>query len=64
MNGRNNDHNYGPYKIENMLPIHRVQNGHKLQEQLKTACFEVFMMTGLKKQPSWADLPVTLRWLY
>ena len=32
-----------------MLPIHRVQNGHKLQEQLKTTCFEVFMMIGFNK---------------
>jgi len=31
-----------------MLPMHRVQNGHQLQEQLKTASFEVCMMTGLK----------------
>jgi hypothetical protein len=45
MNGRNNRHNYGTYKIENMLPMHRVQNGHQLQEQLKTACFEACMMT-------------------
>ena len=29
-----------------MLPVHKVQNGHKLQEQLKTTCFEVLMMTG------------------
>jgi hypothetical protein len=48
MNGGNNRHNYGTYKIENMLPMHRVQNGHQLQEQLKTASFEVCMMTGLK----------------
>jgi hypothetical protein len=46
MNGGNNRQNYRTYKIENMLHIHRVQNGHKLQERLKTACFEVFMMTG------------------
>jgi hypothetical protein len=46
MNGGNNRHNYRTYKIENMLPIHKVQNGHKLQEQLKTACFDVFMMSG------------------
>jgi hypothetical protein len=32
--------------MENMLPIHMVQYGHKLQKQLKTACLEVFMMTG------------------
>jgi hypothetical protein len=46
MNGRNSRHNYRTYKIENMLPVHKVQNDHKLQQQLKTACFEVFMMIG------------------
>jgi hypothetical protein len=48
MNGGNNRHNYRTYKTENMLLIHKVQNGHKLQEQLKTAGFEALMMTGLK----------------
>lgn len=46
MNGGNNRLNYGTYKTENMLPVRKVQNGHKLQEQLKTTCFEVLMMTG------------------
>jgi hypothetical protein len=41
-----NTHNCKIYKMENMLPIHMVQNGHKLQKKLKTACFVVFMMTG------------------
>ena len=49
MNGGNNRHNYGTYKIKNMLAIPRVENGHKLQDQLKTACFEVLMMTGFNK---------------
>jgi hypothetical protein len=47
MNGGSNRHNYETYKRENMLPVHMLQNGHKLQKQLKTACLQVFMITGV-----------------
>jgi hypothetical protein len=30
MNGGSNRHNYRAYKIENMLPIHKVLNGYQL----------------------------------
>jgi len=46
MNGGSNRHNYKTYKMENMQPLHMVQNGHKLQKKLKILCLEVFMMTG------------------
>jgi len=53
MNGGSNRHNHKTYKMENVLPICMVQNGHKLQKQLKLLVLR-FSWWLDSIQPSWA----------